>query len=58
MTTPSIDRATGIERLAALESIDYEAVRVDEAKRLGIRSGILDARRSFCSRFSASSVVC
>jgi hypothetical protein len=42
MTAPSIDRATEIERLAALESIDYEVVRVDEAKRLGIRSGILD----------------
>src|ERR1051325_10924636 len=42
MTAPSIDRATEIERLAALESIDYEVVRVGEAKRLGIRSGILD----------------
>jgi hypothetical protein len=32
MTAPSIARATEIERLAALESIDYEVVRVDEAK--------------------------
>jgi energy-coupling factor transporter ATP-binding protein EcfA2 len=42
MTAPSIDRATEIERLAVLESIDYDVVRVDEAKRLGIRARILD----------------
>jgi hypothetical protein len=37
-----VDRATEIERLAALESINYEVVRVDQAKRLGIRPRILD----------------
>ena len=42
MTAPRIDRATEIERLAALETINYEVVRIDEAKRLGIRSRILD----------------
>ena len=42
MTAPSVDRATEIERLAALETINYEVVRIDEAKRLGIRSRILD----------------
>jgi Protein of unknown function (DUF3631) len=42
MTAPSVDRDVEIERLAALETIKYEVVRVDEAKRLGIRSRILD----------------
>jgi hypothetical protein len=42
MTAPSLDRATEIERLAALESISYEVVRVNEAKRLGMRPRILD----------------
>jgi len=42
MTAPSVDRAAEIERLAALETINYEVVRIDEAKRLGIRSRILD----------------
>ena len=42
MTDPGIDRATEIERLAALESINYEVVRRAEAKRLGMRPGILD----------------
>jgi hypothetical protein len=42
MTAPSIDRATEIERLAALDSINYEVVRRDEAKRLSMRPGVLD----------------
>src|SRR5262249_13206398 len=42
MTDPGMDRATEIERLAALESINYEVVRRAEAKRLGMRSKILD----------------
>src|SRR5262249_44761339 len=33
MTDPGMDRATEIERLAALEPIDYEVVRRAEAKR-------------------------
>jgi hypothetical protein len=42
MTTPSVDRVWEIERLAALEPVSYEVVRIDEAKRLGIRPRILD----------------
>lgn len=37
-----VDRATEIERLAALELIEYEAARADAAKRLGVRSTVLD----------------
>jgi hypothetical protein len=42
MTDPRVDRVTEIERLAALDSINYEVVRRDEAKRLGMRPGVLD----------------
>jgi hypothetical protein len=42
MTIPSVDRATEIERLAALDSINYEVVRIDEAKQLRMRPRILD----------------
>ena len=42
MTGPGVDRCVEIERLAALEPIDYEVVRVDEAKRLSLRPRILD----------------
>ena len=42
MTDPGMDRTTEIERLAVLDSINYEVVRRAEAKRLGIRSEILD----------------
>ena len=42
MTAPSVDRATEIGRLAALETINYEVVRIAEAKRLGVRPRILD----------------
>lgn len=38
-----IDRATEIERLAALEPIEYGVVRNDTADRLGVRARILDA---------------
>src|SRR5262249_25884859 len=37
-----IDRVVEIERLAALDPINYEASRADEAKRLGLRAHILD----------------
>ena len=42
MTAPNVDRSTEIERLAALEPINYEVIRVSEAKRLGIRPRVLD----------------
>ena len=38
-----LDKATEIERLAALNAIDYEAVRVTAASRLGFRSLVLDS---------------
>jgi putative DNA primase/helicase len=41
----SIDRVTEIERLAALELVDYEAVRVERAKELGFRASVLDKLR-------------
>lgn len=37
-----LDRITEIERLAALEPIDYEVARRDAAKRLNVRTQILD----------------
>jgi hypothetical protein len=37
-----VDRAVEIERLAALDPIDYEAARVDASSRLAIRSHVLD----------------
>ena len=37
-----IDRVVEIERLAALEPIDYEAARTDAAKLLGFRVRVLD----------------
>jgi putative DNA primase/helicase len=39
----NVDRATEIERLAALDAIDYEAVRTTAASRLGFRSSVLDS---------------
>jgi hypothetical protein len=39
---PAPDRIVEIEQLAALEPIDYEAVRGAAAKRLGVRARILD----------------
>ena len=38
----NIDRPAQIERLAALDPIEYEAVRVDAAKTLGVRASALD----------------
>jgi hypothetical protein len=37
------DRVVEIERLAALDTADYEAVRIDAAKRLRFRQSFLDA---------------
>ena len=37
-----IDRVVEIERLANLEPVDYEAVRVEAAVRLKVRTSILD----------------
>jgi putative DNA primase/helicase len=42
----NIDRATEIERLAALETVDYEVVRKDAADQLGIRATVLDSLRN------------
>jgi hypothetical protein len=43
MVSPkSVDRVTEIERLAALEPIQYEAVRIAAAKQLNVRANILD----------------
>ena len=38
----AIDRVTEIERLAALEPINYEGVRTDVATKLNIRASVLD----------------
>ena len=40
-----VDRAVEIERLAVLETIDYEVARKDAADRLGIRASVLDELR-------------
>jgi Protein of unknown function (DUF3631) len=37
-----VDRVVEIERLAALDPIDYEIARAEAAKRLGIRAHVLD----------------
>ena len=37
-----VDRVVEIERLAALEPIDYEVARNEAANRLGIRASVLD----------------
>src|SRR5262245_59910961 len=37
-----VDRIVEIERLAALDPVEYEAVRVDETKRLNLRAQFLD----------------
>jgi hypothetical protein len=41
-STPPPDRAVEIERLAALDPINYEVARTEEAKRLGLRTSALD----------------
>ena len=38
----AIDMAVEIERLAALDFINYDIARVDASKRLGIRASVLD----------------
>src|SRR5262249_36981222 len=40
--SPPIDRAVEIERLAALEAIDYDVARNAAADRLGVRTTTLD----------------
>jgi hypothetical protein len=42
MTATGVDRITEIERLAALDPVNYEAIRVDKGKQLGMRQRILD----------------
>jgi uncharacterized protein DUF3631 len=42
MTADDIDRVVEIERLAALDRIDYDVARVKAAKRLGVRASVLD----------------
>ena len=42
MTADDVDRVVEIERLAALEPINYEVVRTEAAKRLGMRTQFLD----------------
>jgi hypothetical protein len=37
-----VDRVVEIERLAALDMIDYDVARVEAAKRLGVRASVLD----------------
>ena len=37
-----LDRTVEIERLASLDTIDYETVRAEAAERLGFRATILD----------------
>jgi len=38
----TIDRVVEIERLAALDPIDYEVERTDASERLGVRASVLD----------------
>src|SRR5262249_29931856 len=39
---PDVDRVVEIERLAALENINYEVARADAAKQLSMRASALD----------------
>src|SRR5262249_31357155 len=45
-----IDRQAEIERLAALETIDYEAARTNAAELLGVRAQVLDSEVKKTSR--------
>jgi hypothetical protein len=45
MTLVQLDRAVEIERLAALDTFDYEIARKEAADRLGIRASVLDDLR-------------
>jgi hypothetical protein len=42
MSADDVDRVVEIERLAALDPMDYEVARAEAAKRLGMRAHILD----------------
>jgi hypothetical protein len=42
---PKIDRAVEIERLASLDTVDYEIARKEAADQLGIRASVLDDLR-------------
>ena len=46
MTLVQLDRAVEIERLATLDTVDYEVARKDAADQLGIRASVLDDLRS------------
>src|SRR5262249_9433778 len=59
MTDEPVDRQSEIERLAGLNVIDYEAAPAQVAKRLGVRSHVLDRevakkRRDLCLYDEAS----
>src|SRR5215813_5168808 len=43
---PSLDRTVEIERLAALDTVDYEVARKGAADQLGIRASVLDDLRT------------
>ena len=42
MSADDVDRVVEIERLAALDPVNYEVARAEAAKRLGIRAHVLD----------------
>ena len=42
---PKLDRAVEIERLAALDTVDYEIARKEAANQLSIRASVLDDLR-------------
>lgn len=46
MTVVQLDRAVEIERLAALDTVDYEIARKEAADRLGLRASVLDDLRT------------
>ena len=46
MTVVQLDRAVEIERLAALDTVDYEIARKEAAHRLGLRASVLDDLRT------------
>ena len=46
MTLVQLDRAVEIERLAALDTVDYEIARKQAADQLGIRASVLDDLRA------------
>src|SRR5262249_53390718 len=46
MTMVQLDRAVEIERLAALDTVDYEIARKKAADQLGIRASVLDYLRT------------